>query len=142
MPRRTVPSAQGSSAKSPSVKGAGPKGPSVTCEGGVTVVTLGPEYENLEETELETLKVALLEVAEQAAPPVVVLDLSQLRFFGSALIEALFRAWNHLKARPGGRLALCGLSSYCREVVEITHLDQLWSIFETRDEAVSALKNA
>jgi anti-anti-sigma factor len=108
----------------------------------VTVVTLGPEYENLEETELDLLKGALLEVAERADPPVVVLDLSHLRYFGSALIEALFRAWNHLKARPGGRLALCGLTSYCREVVEITHLDQLWSIFETRDEAVRSLKNS
>jgi anti-sigma B factor antagonist len=126
VPRRTVPNA---------------RGPSVTCEEGVTVVTLGPEYENLEETELDTLKGALLEVAEKADPPLVVLDLSQLRFFGSALIEALFRAWNHLKARPGGRMSLCGLTSYCREVVEITHLDQLWSVFETRAEAVHALKS-
>jgi anti-sigma B factor antagonist len=127
VPRRTVPSA---------------KAPSVTFEEGVTVITLGPEYETLEETELETLKGALLEAAEQANPPVVVFDLSQLRFFGSALIEALFRAWNHLKARPGGRLALCGLTSYCREVVEITHLDQLWSIFETRADAIHSLKQA
>ncbi len=126
MPRRTIPLA---------------KLPSVTSEAGVTIVTLGPEYENLEDTELETLKGVMLEVAEQADPPVVVLDLSHLRFFGSALIEALFRAWNHLKARPGGRLSLCGLTSYCREVVEITHLDQLWSIFETREDAISALKN-
>ncbi len=125
MPRRTVPSA---------------KAPTVTSEGGVTVVTLGPEYENLEESQLETLKGSLLDVAERAEPPLVVLDLSQLRFFGSALIEALFRVWNHLKERPGGRLSLCGLTSYCREVVEITHLDQLWSIFETRDEAVRAFK--
>jgi anti-sigma B factor antagonist len=127
VPRRTVPSA---------------RGPSVTCEAGVTVVTLGPEYESLEETELETLKGTLLDVAERAEPPLVLLDLSQLRFFGSALIEALFRAWNHLKVRPGGQLSLCGLTSYCREVVEITHLDQLWSIFETRDEAVRALKKS
>jgi anti-sigma B factor antagonist len=126
VPRRTVPSA---------------KAPSVTREEGVTVVTLGPEYESLEDTELETLKGALLEVAERADPPLVVLDLSQLRYFGSALIEGLFRAWNHLKTRPGGRLSLCGLTSYCREVVEITHLDQLWSIFETRAEAVQSLKN-
>jgi anti-sigma B factor antagonist len=124
-PRRTVPTA---------------KPPSIVREEGVTVITLGPEYENLQETELETLKGTLLEAAEQADPPLIVLDLSHLRFFGSALIEALFRAWNHLKARPGGRLSLCGLTSYCREVVEITHLDQLWSIFETRAEAVGALK--
>jgi len=127
VPRRTVP---------------GAKAPSVTCEDGVTVITLGPEYETLEETELETLKGALLEVAERADPPLIVFDLSQLRFFGSALIEALFRAWNQLKVRPGGRLSLCGLTSYCREVVEITHLDQLWSIFETRADAVSSLKQA
>ena len=127
MPRRTIPLA---------------KRPSVTSEAGVTIVTLGPEYENLEESELETLKVALLEVAERAEPPIIVFDLSHLRFFGSALIEALFRAWNHVKARPGGRLSLCGLTGYCREVVEITHLDQLWSIFETRAEAVSSLKQA
>jgi anti-anti-sigma factor len=127
VPRRTVPSA---------------KAPTVTIDAGVTVVTLGPEYESLEETELETLKGALLQVAEGADPPLVVLDLSQLRFFGSALIEALFRVWNHLKVRPGGRLSLCGLTSYCREVVEITHLDQLWSIFETRDEAVRSLQQS
>jgi anti-sigma B factor antagonist len=127
VPRRTVPMA---------------KAPHVVREEGVTVVTLGPEYESLEETELETLKGTLLEVAEKADPPLVVLDLSHLRFFGSALIEALFRAWNTLKARPGGRLSLCGLTSYCREVVEITHLDQLWSIYETRAEAVQALKQA
>jgi anti-sigma B factor antagonist len=118
------------------------KAPHVVREDGITVVTLGPEYESLEETELETLKGALLDVAERADPPLVLLDLSHLRFFGSALIEALFRAWNQLKARPGGRLSLCGLTSYCREVVEITHLDQLWSIYETRAEAVQALKQA
>jgi anti-sigma B factor antagonist len=119
-----------------------PKAPSVTQENGVTVIMLGSEYENLEETELETLKGTLLETAERADPPLIVLDLSNLRYFGSALIESLFRAWNHLKSRPGGRLALCGLTSYCREVVEITHLDQLWSIFETRDQAVRSMKNS
>lgn len=127
MPRRSVPAA---------------KAPTITQEDGVTVITLGSEYENLQETELETLKGALLETVERADPPLIVLDLSHLRYFGSALIESLFRAWNHLKSRPGGRLALCGLTSYCREVVEITHLDQLWSIFETRDQAVHSMKKA
>src|ERR1700693_1085621 len=127
LPRRTVPAA---------------KAPSITQEDGVTVITLGSEYESLQETELETLKGTLLDTAERADPPLIVLDLSNLRYLGSALIESLFRTWNHLKSRPGGRLALCGLTSYCREVVEITHLDQLWSIFETRDQAVRSMKTA
>ncbi len=113
-----------------------PKAPSVTQEQGVTIIALGPDYENLNETGLEALNGMLLATAAEADPPLLVLDLAQLRFFGSGFIEALFRAWNRLNARPGGRLSLCGLTPYCREVVEITHLDQLWRVFETRDEAV------
>jgi anti-sigma B factor antagonist len=113
-----------------------PKSPSITQEQGVTVIALGADYENLNESGLEALNGMLLKAAADADPPLLVLDLSHLRFFGSGFIEALFRAWNVLNARPGGRLSLCGLTAYCREVVEITHLDQLWRVFETRDEAV------
>jgi anti-anti-sigma factor len=118
------------------------KAPSVTREQGVTVISLGPEYENLNDAELEDLKGVLLHTAVEADPPLVVLDLSRLRYFGSSFIEALIRAWNHLNARPDGRMSLCGLTANCREVVGITRLDQLWSIFETRDEAVRSLRKA
>jgi anti-sigma B factor antagonist len=120
----------------------GAKTPSITQEAGVTVISLGEEFESLSDLELESLKGALLDAAVQAEPPLVVLDLSRLRFFGSSFIEALFRAWSQLHTRPGGRMSLCGLTGYCREVVEVTHLDQLWSVFETRDEAVRGLRRA
>jgi anti-anti-sigma factor len=112
-----------------------PKAPSITQDQGVTVIALGADYENLNESGLEALNGMLLKATAQADPPLIVLDLSHLRFFGSGFIEALFRAWNQLNAR-GGRLSLCGLTAYCREVVEITHLDQLWRVFPTREEAV------
>jgi anti-sigma B factor antagonist len=113
-----------------------PKIPTITQEQGVTVVSLGADYENLNESGLEALNGMLLKTAAEADPPLLVLDLSNLRFFGSGFIEALFRAWSVLNARPGGRMSLCGLTAYCREVVEITHLDQLWRVFDSRDEAV------
>ncbi len=113
-----------------------PKSPTITHEQGVTVISLGADYENLNESGLDALNSMLLRTAAEADPPHLVLDLSHLRYFGSGFIEALFRAWNVLNARPGGRLSLCGLTAYCREVVEITHLDQLWRVFETREEAV------
>jgi anti-sigma B factor antagonist len=120
----------------------GAKTPSITQEEGVTIISLGEEFESLNDLELENLKGALLDAAVQAEPPLVVLDLSRLRFFGSSFIEALFRAWSQLHTRPGGRMSLCGLTGYCREVVEVTHLDQLWSVFETRDDAVRGLRRA
>jgi anti-anti-sigma factor len=113
-----------------------PKTPTITQEQGVTVVSLGADYENLNDSGLEALNGMLLKTAAEADPPLLVLDLSNLRFFGSGFIEALFRAWSVLNARPGGRMSLCGLTAYCREVVEITHLDQLWRVFDSRDEAV------
>ena len=118
------------------------KAPSVTREQGVTVITLGPEHEHLDDAELENLKGVLLNTAVEADLPLVVLDLSRLGYFGSSFIEALICVWKHLNARPGGRMSLCGLTANCREVVGITHLDQLWSVFDTREEAVRSLRKA
>jgi anti-anti-sigma regulatory factor len=65
-----------------------------------------------------------------------VLDLSHTKFFGSAFIEIMFRAWNRLGSRPGGSFAISGLTPYCSEVIATTHLDRLWPIFDTQDDAV------
>jgi anti-sigma B factor antagonist len=118
------------------------KAPSITREQGVTVIALGPEHENLDIAELENLKGILSKTAVEADLPLVVLDLSRLGYFGSSFIEAMICVWKHLHARPGGRMSLCGLTSSCREVVGITHLDQLWSVFDTREEAVHSLRKA
>nr|WP_145107317.1 STAS domain-containing protein [Gimesia panareensis] len=115
--------------------------PEIVKEGQVTVVALGPEYENLDEPRLDALTDVLLQVAETASPPVVVLDLSHTSFFGSAFIEVIFRMWNRLNHREGGKFCICGLSEYCTEVLEVTHLDQLWETFPDRASALSALNS-
>ena len=116
------------------------RAPKITRENDVTVVALGPEYDTLDEPVLDEVREAILQAAEQADPPLVVLDLSHTRFFGSAFIEILFRAWNRLQSRRNGRFCLSGLTPHCREVVEVTHLDQIWDIVDTRDEAVQLLR--
>ena len=113
--------------------------PEITKQDGVTILSLGPDFENLDERGLNDLKEVILEVANQAAPPLVVLDLSNTNFFGSAFIEILFRAWNRLNAREGGKFCISGLTHYCREVLEVTHLDRLWTLFDSTDQAVAAL---
>lgn len=115
--------------------------PEIVKEGQVTIVALGPEYENLDEPRLDALTDVLLQVAETATPPVVVLDLSHTSFFGSAFIEVIFRMWNRLNHRESGKFCICGLSEYCTEVLEVTHLDQLWETFPDRATALSALNS-
>ncbi|MGH7127564.1 MAG: STAS domain-containing protein [Planctomycetaceae bacterium] len=116
--------------------------PEISKEDGVTVVALGEEFENLDEPGLDELREAILNVAGTADPPRLVVDLSHTNFFGSAFIEVLFRAWNRINSRDGGRFAISGLTRYCREVIETTHLDQLWDLYPHRDDAVSALKSS
>lgn len=118
------------------------RSPVVTRQENVTVVALGPEYENLDEGVLEELRDTMLEAARTADPPLLVLDLSHTKFFGSAFIEVLFRTWNRLNARDGGKFCICGLTPYCAEVIQVTHLDRLWHIAGTRDDAVKALRGA
>ena len=117
------------------------RSPDISTQNGITIISLGPEYENLDEPGLEGLKEMVLDVARTADPPLVILDLSHTKFFGSAFIEILFRAWNRLKARDGGQFCISGLTPYCKEVIEVTHLNELWKILDTLDEAVAALKS-
>ena len=110
--------------------------PNITKENDVTVITLGQEFENLDEPSLEEIRGVILDASKDADPPLVVLDLSHVKFFGSSFIEVLFRIWNRANAQDGGKFGICGLTPYCKEVLEITHLDELWGIYETRAEAI------
>lgn len=106
--------------------------------GDVTVITFGPQFETLDEFTLDQVRDFVLEAAKAANPPKVVIDLSHTKFFGSSFIEVLFRVWNRING-AGGKFALAGLTSYCREVLEITHLDKLWPLLPNESEAVSAI---
>ena len=114
--------------------------PEVVVAGPVTVIGLGPAFQIIDEHVLDAgLGESMIEIADDANPPVVVLDLSHTRFFGSSFIEVLFRLWTRLQARAGGTFAICGLTPHCQDVLKITHLDTLWRLFPDRDEAVRAL---
>jgi anti-sigma B factor antagonist len=111
-------------------------------DGNVTVLELSSKCRLLEEVLLDAVGQELMQAAQAAVPPMVVIDLSRTEFFGSGFIEVLFRVWNRIQQKEGGRLALCALQPYCREVLEITHLDKLWPLYETRADAVAALNKS
>ncbi len=113
--------------------------PQITTQNGVTIVSLGEEYENLDERVLEELRDVILKVVDEADPPRVILDLSHTKFFGSSFIELIFRSWNRVHAKPGGKFVLSGLTEYCREVIEVTHLDKLWELYDDIPSALAAL---
>jgi anti-sigma B factor antagonist len=114
--------------------------PRVHEQDGVAVLDFGPDKHSLDESTLQEVQDRVLE-ASNVDPPLLVVDLSHVDFFGSSFIELLYRVWSRLNSR-GGHFALCGLSPYCREVIEVTRLDQLWPIYPSVDEAVAGVKAA
>jgi anti-sigma B factor antagonist len=63
------------------------------------------------------------------------LDLSAVRFIDSNGIGVVVSFMRAIKAK-GGTLKLCGLTSSVRGVFKLIHLDHVFDIFETREEAV------
>lgn len=116
-------------------------GPEITKHGRVTLISLGPEYENLDETILDSLQPSLFAALEEADPPYVVLDLSKVKFFGSSFIEIIIRMVNRVESQRQGQFALAGLTKYCAEVLEITHLDSIWKIYPNSEAATTALND-
>ena len=68
----------------------------------------------------------------------VIVDLGEIPYFGSTVIEWITQLWKRIKTK-GGRLALVRPSKMGREVINVTRLDRLWGIFDTRDQAFSWL---
>jgi stage II sporulation protein AA (anti-sigma F factor antagonist) len=105
-------------------------------ESDVFLVAFRPSDHTLDDAAVEDVAGQLLRTAA-ADPPRLVLDLGEVRFFGSSFIELMFRAWKRLKERNGA-MVLCCLHPHCAEVLKVTKLDTLWPICATREDAAAA----
>ena len=110
--------------------------------GNVTVVVFGEGMKHLDETNVQDVGQKLLQLTDTLPHPLLVLDMQATEFFGSSFIESLFRVWKKLNTNPAAKFGIAGLQPYCREVLEVTHLDKLWPLFDTREAACEAFNRA
>ncbi len=68
----------------------------------------------------------------------LVVDLGELPYFGSTVLDWLVQLWNRMKAK-GGTMAACNVSPVGREVLGLARLDTLWRVFDTQDQALAEL---
>jgi anti-anti-sigma factor len=71
----------------------------------------------------------------------VIVDLGEIPYFGSTVLEWMVQMWQRAKAK-GGTLATCNCSQVGREILHAARFDTLWGIFGTRDEALAAISAA
>lgn len=107
-------------------------------QGNVLVITPLFTYATFAEPEVAT---ELTQVQEQVDSPdteQVIIDLGEIPYFGSTVLEWMAQLWKRVKSK-GGRLAVVRPSEIGREVLAAARLEKLWGIFETRDQAFSWL---
>ena len=68
----------------------------------------------------------------------VIVDLGEIPYFGSTVLEWMVQMWKQAKAK-GGSLATCNCSQIGREVLHAARFDTLWGIFDTRDDALKSI---
>ena len=112
--------------------------PVLRCVDGVLLVELGEDYSHLHEDSLQHLQVLPL-VAESIDPARIVVDMSHVKFIGSALIGQLLAISKRLSAR-GGSLGLIRANRYCQTVISLAQLSAMIPNYESLAVAVATTK--
>lgn len=69
----------------------------------------------------------------------VVVDFSQVRWFGSAMLGALIASLTMLR-NAGGDLRLAGLTERMDSILAVTHLARIFQTLDTVDRAVASFE--
>lgn len=106
--------------------------------GDTLVVVLGHHIMVLQETELIKERSAFIEEIQDQTIRAVVIDFSNVEYFGSILLDILCQAWKQLRQR-GAKMALCNLDDISHEIIRKCRLDTLWVVYSSREDAFRAL---
>lgn len=109
--------------------------------GDVAVVVPSAQVEDLPETLLQPAAEMVLAPLKEDPPNQIIVDLSDVSYFGSAFITFLLRC-HHLLSARGSELVLAGVNPNIRELLRITNLEMYWALYDSAAEALSALGGA
>ena len=109
--------------------------------GDIAVITPAPEVESMPENLIQQAAEIVLAPLRKSPPAGLVIDLSQVKFFGSVFISFLLKC-HMLAKRHGSEIVLAGASEPARELLHLLDLETLWALYGTRQEAIEALSGS
>jgi anti-anti-sigma factor len=104
----------------------------------VAVIIPASEVESMPESLIQQAAEIVLAPLRRDPPAGLVIDLSEVKFFGSVFISFLLKC-HMLVKKHGSEVVLAGASDRIRELLHLTALDTLWAIYNTRAEALRSL---
>lgn len=111
----------------------------VVRDGDITVAAFTSALRNINEVQRQHVCGQLEDLAETSVPPWMIVDLTDVEYFGSSFVQVLLRVWARICSRDDARFAVIVLQKNCR--MEITQVDREMPVFATRAEAIAALSS-
>lgn len=110
----------------------------ISTEGDVTLVELA-ERRILDEVSISEIGDSLNALVVQSPKPRLVLDFSKVAHMSSSALGMLITLHKRTREK-GGELRLCCIQPAIYEVFVITRLNEIFSIHQTRPQAMDSLK--
>src|SRR5258708_7681857 len=92
------------------------------------------EYGSNDEAKLSRVRRLLMDQAEKPYPTYLIVNLSAVDCFGARFVALLVSTWKKVR-KCNGRLALCGMTPFCTELIQILQLQKLFEIYPTQQIA-------
>jgi anti-anti-sigma factor len=107
--------------------------------GDIAVITPSPEVEQKTEDLMEDAAQLVLGPLRADPPAGLIFDLSRVDYIGSVFLSFLLRCHKRAKEH-GSEVVVAGASPRARELLHVTAMDTLWALYDTRAEALAALR--
>jgi anti-anti-sigma regulatory factor len=107
-------------------------------EGDVVIITPLFTYATFTEPGIMDEWAAVQQQIDAPSTRHVIVDLGEIPYFGSTVLEWMSQIWKRIKDKEG-RLAAIRPSPIGREVLLAARLDRLWGIFDSREKAMAWL---
>ena len=117
---------------------AGPAFIQIERHGDIAIIVPTADVEAMQWDLIEQAADIVLQPLKKEPANGVIVDLSQVAYFGSVFLSLLLRCHKLVK-QQGNEMVLCGASERARELLKLTALDTLWAIYQDRDEALDAM---
>lgn len=102
---------------------------------GITIVSIMRRFDAYTAGEVEANLTKILDGGALK----VICDFSQTEYLASAGLRVLITACKRLQ-RSGGQFALCSIKPYVLEVFDISGLNKIFKMYDSRDAAIQNIK--
>ena len=109
-------------------------------QGDSLIVAAASDVRTLAEDEMLEEWDQLLSRLNQYDTTHAIIDLTELDYFGSIMLDLMVRLWKRVSA-GGGKLAICNVSKVGEEILKTAKFDSMWPIVSSREEGLAAVRH-